>query len=138
MTLRSLPISILALAACASAQKPAWTAAAVHPDYDDARFVRAAGVGQSADPLKARRAADLSAFAGVAEQIRVLVTSENVSAQSQENEVEQSFVADVVQSFAQESLSALKVVERYADAQSGTAWSPVESSRKSRCGSNTR
>lgn len=123
---RSLALCAL-LAACASAQRPAWTAAAAHPDYDEAKFVRAVGVAQSADPVQARRLADLNAFAGVAEQIRVLVTSENLSAESEDSSGaghgEQSFVADVVQSFAHESLSALRVAERYADPKTGTAWS---------------
>ena len=109
------------LLSCAGVQRPAWTNAAVHPDYDDAQYVRAVGVAQSPDPVKARRLADLNAFAGVAEQIRVLVTSENQSFESSENGSEQTFVADVVQSFAQESLSALRIVERHAEQQ--TAWS---------------
>ena len=109
------------LAIGCAAQRPAWTAAAAQADYDDARYVRAVGVGQSPDPLKARRLADLNAFAGVAEQIRVLVTSENQSLATSDNGAEQTFVADVVQSFARESLSALRVVERFAEKD--TAWS---------------
>ncbi|MCA1825471.1 MAG: LPP20 family lipoprotein [Myxococcales bacterium] len=109
------------LISCAGAHPPAWTDAALHRDYEDAKYVRAVGVGQSPDPVKARRLADLNAFAGVAEQIRVLVTSENQSVESSDNGGEQTFVADVVQSFARESLSALRVVERYADGD--TAWS---------------
>jgi hypothetical protein len=120
-------ILVCVLVCACAAQRPTWTNAAVHPDYDEARFVRAVGVAQAADPLQARRNADLSAFAGVAEQIRVLVTSENLSAESEDSSGgahgEQSFVAEVVRSFAQESLSALRVAERYADAKSGTAWS---------------
>lgn len=119
-TLGSVRLLCLLLIGCA-AQKPAWTNAAVHPDYDDERFVRAVGVGESADAVKARRAADLSAFAGVAEQIRVLVTSANQSFATSDGASEQSFVSDVVQSFAQESLSALRIVERYSEKD--TAWS---------------
>ncbi len=114
----------LLLCACAAAPRPAWTSAALHPDYDEAKYVRAVGLAQSADPIQARRLADLSAFAGVAEQIRVLVTSENVSEESETDGAAQggqSFVAEVVRSFAQESLSALRVAERFSEAQ--TAWS---------------
>ena len=96
----------------------------MHPDYDDAKYVRAVGLAQSPDPIQARRSADLNAFAGVSEQIRVLVTSENVSAESESDGVSQSgqsFVAEVVRSFAQESLSALRVAERFSEAP--TAWS---------------
>ena len=82
------------------------------------------GLAQSPDPIQARRLADLNAFAGVAEQIRVLVTSENVSAESETDGAAQggqSFVAEVVRSFSQESLSALRVAERFSEGQ--TAWS---------------
>ena len=110
------------LCACASVQRPAWTNAAVHPGYDEAKYLRAVGLAQSTDPIQARRLADLNAFAGVAEQVRVRVTSENVSAESEQSGgASQSFVAEVVQSFAQESLSALRVAERFSEEQ--TAWS---------------
>lgn len=117
--------TLLCAWACAGGQRPAWTNAAVHPRYDEARYVLAAGVAQAADPIQARRLADLDAFAGVAEQISVLVTSENLSAEAEEREgpavSSQSFVAEVVRSFAQESLSALRVAERYSEGT--TAWS---------------
>lgn len=112
----------------------------MHPAYDEARYVRSVGVARSADPLQARRQADLNAFAGLAEQIRVLVTSESVSADSEERSGAtlsgQTLVAEVVQSFAQESLSALRVVERYSDAD--TAWSLAVLERAVALGELTR
>ena len=113
---------LLALALSCAGRPPAWTSAGRHADFDDARFLRAVGVAPvGPDAVAARKDADLRAFAGIAEQIRVGVASAESSYQSEGAAGAHTSFSALVQTWAAESLSALRIVERWEGGEERTA-----------------